>query len=124
MNLSNVNQDSLSQKGLDRFEDMEHEIGHFTSELDSLASDLQVRNRHSVDFDPLSAAEVGILLVHLKGWRRDAAVIADLAEACERHIEENFRRQGEDASSDYYARRASFYAERADHQRELAGSDA
>lgn len=121
MNLANVNQDSLGQKGLDRFEDMEHVIGHFTSELDSLESDLRARNKERPDFDPLTAGEVGILLVHLKGWRRDAAQIVELAEACEQHSEQNFRRQGEEATNGYYARRASHYAEQAEHLRDLAG---
>jgi hypothetical protein len=121
MSLSNVNQDSLTQKGLDRFEDMEHVIGHFTSELDSLETDLRFRNKDRPDFDPLTAAEVGFLLVHLKGWRDDAARIIEDAEKCEEHIMANFRRQNEEATNGYHARRADHYQEMVEHLRSMAG---
>ncbi|MBA3735166.1 MAG: hypothetical protein H0W90_08215 [Actinobacteria bacterium] len=124
MNLSTVNQDSVGQNGLDRFEDMEHVIGHFTSELDALETDLGGRNKDRPMFDPLAASEVGILLVHLRGWRDDASRIVEITEACEQHIVANFRRQGEDTSNGYYARRADHYQELSKHLRFLAGDDA
>ena len=124
MNLSDVNQDSLTQKGLDRFEDMEHVIGHFTSELDSLESDLKARNKVRPDFDPMSASEVGVLLVHLRGWRDDASRIVEMADACDRYIVENFRRQGEVATNGFYARRAEHYQELTEHLRDMAGRNA
>jgi hypothetical protein len=121
MNLANVNQDSLGQEGLDRFEDLEHIIGHFTSELDALETELEARNKERPGLDPLSAAEAGFLFVHLKDWREDAARIVEYAEACEQHIVQNFHRQGEETGNGFYTRRASFYAEQAEHLRDLAG---
>jgi hypothetical protein len=59
-----------------------------------------------------------------RGWQEDASRIVEYAEACERHIVENFRRQNETATNDFYARRAEHYQEMVDHLRSMAGSDA
>jgi hypothetical protein len=115
--MERLNQDSLDQSAVDWYDNMEHVIGHFGSELDALETSL--KHRHE-QHDLMPASEVGLLLYNLKGWRESGEQIIELADKCSDLAVSIFREANSEATSDYCTRRAEFYERRAAEQRENA----
>ena len=114
-------QSSLVDERVKWFEDMEHIMGHFSSELDALESELRHRDEQRTG---MAVSELGFLLLYLKGWRESGEVIIELAEKCEQLTVNIYREENAGVDSDFYASRAEFYERRAAEQRENASRDA
>jgi hypothetical protein len=111
-------QSSILDSKVAWFEDMEHMIGHFTSELDSLETSLRMGDERG-----RTMTEVGFLLLYLRGWKESGQDIIRLAAKCEQLVDETWREENSATSSEFYARRADHYQARADYLRKLALGD-
>jgi hypothetical protein len=113
-----ADQSSLSDERVKWFEDMEHIMGHFSSELDALESELRHRDEQRAG---MVVSELGFLLLYLKGWRETGEVIIELTEKCERLTVNIYQEENASVGTGFYADRAEYYQRRADDMRELAG---
>jgi hypothetical protein len=101
-------------------EDMEHLLGHVSSELDSLETSLRGRREDSelggdASDENMTEAELGLLLIYLRGWRETGEVIRELVEKCETSVDHIWREQNGPVVEGFYAERAEHYAEMAEY---------
>ena len=115
--MAKPDQSSVSDDQVAWFQDMEHVMGHFISELDSLETSLRDGDKRD---SGVTITEVGFLLLYLRGWRESAKWILELVAKCELLTDDVWRDENSLVDSGFYARRAEHYQFQADYLRALA----